>query len=185
MNEVTRVLNRSHSNGSRPSEALLPLIYEELRNLARARMSRELPQHTLQATALVHEAWLRLVGGESQSWANRAQFFVAASEAMRRILIDHARRRRAQRHGGGAEHLPIDEFEIAAAGNEDELLAVNESLESLASHDASKAELVKLKYFVGMTTEEAAEVMGLSVATARRHWEYARAWLYREMERSR
>ncbi|MBI1842575.1 MAG: sigma-70 family RNA polymerase sigma factor [Verrucomicrobia bacterium] len=185
MNEVTRILRRSEAEGTGAAEALLPLVYEELRNLARARMSRELPQHTLQATALVHEAWLRLVGGEAKSWANRAQFFAAASEAMRRILIDHARRRRAQRRGGGVAHERVDDFEIAASEPDDELLAVDAALDALARHDATKAELVKLKYFAGLSTEEAADVLNLSLATARRHWDYARAWLFREVARAR
>jgi len=184
MNEVTRILQRLESDGGNAAAELLPLVYEELRVLARARMARELPQHTLQATALVHEAWLRLAGNETQSWANRAQFFAAAAEAMRRILIDHARRRRAQRHGGDASHVPLDEFAIAAPGDDDELLAVHDALEKLAQHDPQKAELVKLKYFGGLTTEEAAGVLGLSEPTARRHWEYARAWLFREINRS-
>jgi len=185
MNEVTQILQRIESGGANAAADLLPLVYDELRVLARARMARELPQQTLQATALVHEAYLRLVGGEAQSWANRAQFFAAAAEAMRRILIDRARRRRAQRHGGDASFVPLDELAIAAPGDDDEILAVHEALEKLAQHDKEKAELVKLKYFAGLTTEEAAGVLGLAEPTARRHWEYARAWLFREIRRSR
>ena len=166
MNEVTQILQRLESGSPTAAAELLPLVYEELRRLARTRMARELPEHTLQATALVHEAYLRLVGNEAQTWANRAQFFSAAAEAMRRILIDHARRRRAQRHGGGAPHIELEDIE-------------------LMRHDAIKAELVKLKYFVGLTTEEAAGVLKLSVSTARRNWEYSRAWLFRETSRAR
>ncbi len=184
MNEVTQILQRIESGGPTAAAELLPLVYEELRTLARARMARELPEHTLQATALVHEAYLRLVGNEAQTWANRAQFFSAAAEAMRRILIDHARRRRAQRHGGDAPHLALEGIEIVAPGD-DELLAVHEALDQLMRHDAIKAELVKLKYFAGLTTEEAAGVLKLSVSTARRHWEYSRAWLFRETNRAR
>jgi RNA polymerase sigma factor (TIGR02999 family) len=163
---------------------LLPIVYEELRKLARTKMSNELPSHTLQATALVHEAYLRLVGNDRTAWANRAHFFSAAAEAMRRILIDHARRRRAVRHGGGKEHVPLEDLPIAAPADEDELLAVHDALEKLAVHDAQKAELVKLKYFAGLTTDEAAEVLGLSQPTAKRHWAYARAWLFREIKRA-
>jgi RNA polymerase sigma factor (TIGR02999 family) len=183
MNDITRILNNLPAGNPNAARELLPLVYEELRSLARARMSNELPNHTLQATALVHEAYLRIVGDDNSSWANRAHFFAAAAEAMRRILIDHARRRRAHRHGGGKDHVPLEDLSIAAPGDDDELLAVNDALEKLAAHDTQKAELVKLKYFAGLTTEEAAEVLGLSLPTAKRHWAYARAWLFREIQR--
>jgi RNA polymerase sigma factor (TIGR02999 family) len=182
MNDLTSILNNPAQDGNAAAD-LLPLVYEELRKLARAKMSNELPSHTLQATALVHEAYLRLGGDERQSWANRAQYFAAAAEAMRRILIDHARRRRAVRHGGGQERVPLEEISIAAPGSDDELLAVHDAVEKLAAHDTQKAELVKLKYFAGLTTEEAAAVLGLSEPTAKRHWAYARAWLFREIQR--
>jgi RNA polymerase sigma factor (TIGR02999 family) len=185
MNDITRILNSLPATDPRAAGELLPLVYEELRKLARARMTNELPNHTLQATALVHEAYLRLVGDEEPSWTNRAHFFGAAAEAMRRILIEHARRRRAVRHGGGQQRVDLDEVSIAAPGDDDELLAVHESLEKLALHDARKAELVKLKYFAGLTTEEAARVLGLSEPTAKRHWAYARAWLFREIRATR
>jgi RNA polymerase sigma factor (TIGR02999 family) len=184
MNDVTHILNSLPANDPNVAAELLPLVYEELRKLARAKMSQELPSHTLQATALVHEAYLRLVGNREQSWANRAHFFAAAAEAMRRILIDHARRRKALRHGGGKERVPLEELSIAAPGDDDELLAVHDALEKLVAHDAQKAELVKLKYFAGLTTEEAASVLGLSEPTAKRHWAYARAWLFREIRRA-
>jgi RNA polymerase sigma factor (TIGR02999 family) len=184
VNEITRILNRLPTTDPTAAAELLPIVYEELRKLARARMANELPSHTLQATALVHEAYLRLVGNDESSWANRAHFFAAAAEAMRRILIDHARRRRAVRHGGGQERLAIDEISIAAPADDDELLAVHDALEKLARHDPQKAELVKLKYFAGLTTDEAARVLGLSEPTAKRHWSYARAWLFREIRRS-
>lgn len=184
MNDITQILSRLETTDDKAAAELLPLVYEELRKLARAKMSNELPNHTLQATALVHEAYLRLVGGGPQSWANRAHFFAAAAEAMRRILIDRARRRRAQRHGGGKEHVPLEDLPIAAPADDEELLAVHEALEKLAGHDAQKAELVKLKYFAGLTTNEAAAVLGLSEPTAKRHWAYARAWLFREIRRA-
>ena len=184
MNEITRILNRLPAADANAAAELLPVVYEELRKLARAKMAHELPNHTLQATALVHEAYLRLAGNDREAWASRAHFFGAAAEAMRRILIDHARRRRALRHGGGKERVPIEEISIAAPADDDELLAVHDALEALAAHDSHKAELVKLKYFAGLTTEEAAEVLGLSVPTAKRHWAYARAWLFREIRRN-
>ena len=183
MNEITRILNNLPAADPKAAAELLPLVYEELRKLARAKMVNELPNHTLQATALVHEAYLRLAGNERDAWANRAHFFGAAAEAMRRILIDHARRRRALRHGGGKEPVPIEEISIAAPADDDELLAVHDALETLSAHDPQKAELVKLKYFAGLTTEDAAEVLGLSVPTAKRYWAYARAWLFREIRR--
>ncbi len=179
MSDVTRLLDAIQHGDPRASEALLPLVYAELRALARAKMAREQPGHTLQATALVHEAWLRL--GE-QSFQNRAHFFGAAAEAMRRILIERARRKLAAKHGANAEHLDADEIEIAApTEKDDELLAVHEALDALAAHDARKAELVKLRYFAGLTIEEAAEVLGISAPTAKRDWTYARAWLYRRI----
>lgn len=184
MNDVTRILNDLPADDPNAAAELLPLVYDELRKLARAKMSNELPNHTLQATALVHEAYLRLLGNQDQSWSNRAHFFGAAAEAMRRILIDHARRRQAQRHGGGKQRVPLEEISIAAPGTDDELLAVHDALEKLLAHDAQKAELVKLKYFAGLTTEQAAEVTGVSLPTAKRHWAYARAWLFREISRA-
>ena len=183
MNDLTQILNRD--DGSPASAELLPLVYEELRKLARTRMAGEAAGHTLQATALVHEAYLKLGGDERRSWANRAQYFAAAAEAMRRILIDHARKRRAVRHGGGQEPVPLEDISIAAPGDDEELLAVHDALEKLAAHDAEKAELVKLKYFAGLTTEEAAAVLGLSGPTAKRHWAFARAWLFREIGREK
>jgi RNA polymerase sigma factor (TIGR02999 family) len=159
---------------------LLVLVYSELRRLAAAKMAREAPGQTLQPTALVHEAWMRL-GGDGQRWENRAHFFGAAAEAMRRILIDRARRKLAARHGGGGEHVDLDEVEIAAPAKDDELLAVHEALDALATHDARKAELVKLRYFAGLSIDEAANVLGISIPTAKRDWAYARAWLFRKI----
>ncbi len=172
------------SGDSPAADRLLSLVYDELRKLAAQKMSRETPGQTLQATALVHEAWLRLGGDEQPAWQNRAHFFAAAAEAMRRILIDNARRKKALRHGGPAERVALDpdSLELAAGMDDDQLLALQEALERLAAHDAAKAELVKLRFFAGLTMEQAAEVFGFSVPTAKRHWAYARAWLYREMK---
>jgi RNA polymerase sigma factor (TIGR02999 family) len=162
---------------------LLPLVYEELRRLAQWRMSQEPPGQTLQATALVHEAWLRLVGDGNDNWEGRRHFFAAAAEAMRRILIDNARRKQAVRHGGGLRRTELDDLQLAAGAPDDELLAVDEALETFSKQDPRKAELVKLRYFVGLTLEEAANTLGLSERTAKRDWAYARAWLYREITR--
>jgi RNA polymerase sigma factor (TIGR02999 family) len=184
VHEITVILNRAAKGDSSAAEQLLPLVYDELRKLAAARMSRESSGHTLQATALVHEAWIRLGADSQPAWENRAHFFAAAAEAMRRILIDGARRRQAERHGGGMKRLDVDDsaLEISAPGGmDDELLAVNEALGGLAGHDARKAELVKLRYFGGFTLEEAADALGISVPTAKRDWTYARAWLFKEI----
>lgn len=184
MDDLTQLLNRVTSAGSPVgAEELLPLVYQELRRVAAQKMSREAPGHTLQATALVHEAWLR-VGSESQSWENRAHFFGAAAEAMRRILIDRVRSKRSARHGGGHEHVDFADVEIMAEVTGDELLAVHEALDKFAALQPEKAELVKLRYFVGLTLEEAADVLGISHPAAKRAWTYARAWLFREIGRA-
>ena len=185
MIDVTRLLEAIQLGDPKAAEELLPLVYEELRKLAAHRMSHEAAGHTLQPTALVHEAWLRLGGGAGAQFENRAHFFGAAAEAMRRILIDRARRKRAQRHGGGQEHVDVHEMEIAAPQPDDEMLAVNDALEKFAREEPLKAELVKLRYFVGLTIEETAQVLDLSPATAKRHWVFARAWLYAEVQRAR
>lgn len=171
--------------GPLAAEELLPLVYDELRRLAAHKMAGEAAGQTLQPTALVHEAWLRLAGSQEQSWNSRAHFFGAAAEAMRRILVEKGRRKRAARHGGGQVKLDIHEIEIAAPAQDDELLAVNDALEKLAARDAKKAELVKLRYFGGLTTEEAAQLLGISVPTADRWWNFSRAWLFEELERDR
>ena len=160
-------------------------MYDELRQLAASKLAREAPGQTLQPTALVHEAWLRLARGDAHTWQGRMHFFATAAEAMRHILIDRARYKRAVRHGGGQQRVGLDNLDIAAPAEDDELLAVHEALDRLAAVDPQKAELVKLKYFVGLTTQQAAEVLGLSEPTAKRHWAYARAWLYREIRRNR
>jgi len=184
MNDFTQVLERAQGGDPQAAAELLPLVYGELRRLAAAKMAREAPGHTLQPTALVHEAWLRLVGDEGHAkFQNRAHFFAAAAEAMRRILIENARRKRAARHGGGQARLDVNELEIAAAAKDDELMAVSDALEKFAVRNKEKAELIKLRYFVGLTTEEAAEVLGISVPTADRWWNFSRAWLFEEIER--
>jgi RNA polymerase sigma factor (TIGR02999 family) len=183
VSDVTQILEAIQRGDTKAADDLLPLVYDELRRVAAGKMAHEAPGHTLQPTALVHEAWLRLAGGNYKpNWQNRAHFFGAAAEAMRRILIDNARRKRAIRHGGGQHRVNFDDVDIAAAIEDDQLLAVHEALDKLAALDKTKAELVKLRYFVGMTIEEAAEVLGVSEPTAKRYWAYARAWLYREIQ---
>jgi RNA polymerase sigma factor (TIGR02999 family) len=185
MNDVTRILNAIDHGDRHASEELLPLVYEQLRELAARKMAQETPGQTLQPTALVHEAWLRLVGGQNIQWEGRAHFFGAAAEAMRRILINNARRKRAVRHGGGQQRVDIEAIEIATAVKDDEMLAVDEALERLSQQDRPKAELVKLIYFVGLTIPEAASILGISEPTAKRHWAYARAWLLESIEQAR
>jgi RNA polymerase sigma factor (TIGR02999 family) len=181
MSDVTRILSAIEGGDSKAADQLLPLVYQELRTLAACKMAHEAPGQTLEPTALVHEAWLRLTGDPHQQWEGRGHFFAAAAEAMRRILIDIARRKRAVRHGGGQARLDIEELQLAAVTKDDELLAVNEALERFAAVDAEKAELVKLRYFVGLTIPQAAKVLGISEPTAKRQWAYARAWLHREI----
>jgi len=183
MSDITQVLNAASEEGSAPAEALLPLVYEELRKLAANRMSHEAAGHTLQPTALVHEAWLRLVRAEDQTFANRAQFFAAAAEAMRRILIDHARRKSAGRHGGGMKRVDLQQIDLPAKADDDTLLGVNESLDALAREDPKTAELVKLRFFGGFSVEEAAQALGITDRTARRYWRFARAWLLDALSR--
>jgi RNA polymerase sigma factor (TIGR02999 family) len=183
---VTQVLQAVGAGEEHAAEKLLPLVYEELRKLAAHRMANEAAGHTLQPTALVHEAWLRLVDRTNPSFESRAHFFAAAAEAMRRILIDKARRKRALRHGGDQQHVDMEgALEVAAPGDDDQLLAVNEALDNLARRSQPEAELVKLRYFVGLTLEEAAEVLGISARTADNYWAHARAWLYREIKAQR
>ena len=188
MNEVTRILSAIEQGDPHAAEQLLPVVYEELRQLAAQKLAQEPPGQTLQATALVHEAYIRLVaspgrksGEEPQHWDSRGHFFAAAAEAMRRILIDSARRRRSQRRGGQAERRPLEGLEAAAPVSDEELLAVDEALERLRQVDPPKAELVKLRYFGGLTIPEAAQALGISIATSNRYWAYARAWLHEEL----
>ncbi len=184
MNEFTRILEAIQHGNTRAAEDLLPLVYEELRRIAGHKMAGEAPGHTLQATALVHEAWLRLTGPNEQNWENRAHFFSAAAEAMRRILVEHARRRRSIKRGGGAHKTELDESSLILAAPPDELLAVHEALNNLAQQDPQAAELVKLRYFVGMTMEEAASAMDIPKRTAESVWTYARVWLSREIRKA-
>jgi RNA polymerase sigma factor (TIGR02999 family) len=179
--DVTVILQRIERGEEQAADRLLPLVYEQLRHLAAARMARESPGHTLQPTALVHEAWLRLGGEQQPDWKNRAQFFAAAAQAMRRILIDHARHRLTERQGGRHEHVNVDDLEIAGGRDEVRVLKVDEALEKFAVDEPEKAELVKLRYFVGLTLEEAAAALDIAEPTARRWWAYARAWLLKEM----
>jgi len=181
MSDVTRLLTDLESGREHSADELLAVVYEELRRMAAHRMAGEAAGHTLQPTALVHEAWISLVATPAQSWQNRAHFFGAAAEAMRRILIASARRKLTQRRGLRAEHLDVDEIEIASPGPDDQLLALNDALERFAALEPKQAELVKLRYFVGLKIEEAAEVLGISEATAKRWWTFARAWLFQEI----
>ena len=183
MSDVTRILEAAQQGDPSAADQLLPLVYEELRRLAAHKMANEAAGQTLQPTALVHEAWLRLVGNENQKWDGRAHFFAAAAEAMRRILIDRARRKRAIRHGGDQQRVDIQEVDVASAADDDQVLAVSEALDKLAVEHKVEAELVKLRYFVGMTNEEAAEVLGISPRSAKYYWTHARAWLYGEIRR--
>jgi RNA polymerase sigma factor (TIGR02999 family) len=177
VNDVTRILDRVQQGDPKAAEELLPLVYSELRRLAAHRLSCERYQQTLQPTALVHEAWLKLSGDKNREWNGRQHFFAAAAEAMRRILVDRARRRLAAKRGAGNACLDADELEIPAPAPDDQLLEVHEALEKFAQRDRRKAELVKLRYFVGMSFEEAAEVLGIAVPTAKEWWAYSRAWL--------
>jgi RNA polymerase sigma factor (TIGR02999 family) len=185
MNEVTRVLSAIERGEPRAAEELLPLVYEELRRLAARRLSREKPGQTLQATALVNEAYMRLVGGDGgKDWDGRGHFFAAAAEAMRRIVIDNARRKRSEKRGGGFRRQAIDEVEVevVAAPADLDVLALDEALTRLAAEAPDTAELVKLRYFAGLSIDAAAAALGISPATAKRRWAFARAWLFRAIE---
>ena len=182
MSDVTRILSAIEQGDPRAAEQLLPLVYGELRKLAARKLSQEKPGQTLEATALVHEAYLRLVDADkAQYWNSRGHFFAAAAEAMRRILVEQARRKGRLKRGGNKERLDLDDVEIAFEGPADDMLALDEALARLAQKHPEKAELVKLRYFAGLTVDEAAKVLGVSTSTVDRHWTYARAWLYREL----
>jgi RNA polymerase sigma factor (TIGR02999 family) len=184
VNEVTRILNAVEQGDPQAAEKLLPLVYDELRRLARQRMAQENPGLTLEATALVHEAYLRLVDEEkAQQWDSRGHFFAAAAEAMRRILIDQARRKQSQRHGGGWKREDVEHVEIAAPQPAADILALDEALERFEQVDGLKARLVKLRYFAGLTIPQAAEALGISANTADRWWSYSRAWLHAELKK--
>ena len=187
MNDVTRILSAIEQGDPHAAEQLLPLVYDELRKLAAQKLAQEKPGQTLQATALVHEAYLRLVQSpqreQGQSWNTRGHFFAAAAEAMRRILIDNARRKARAKHGGDRRRIDLDEA-LAVAGPQEDLLALDEALASLAQQEPAKAELVKLRYFAGLSLEEAAACLGISQATAKRYWAVARAWLFAALSES-
>ena len=188
MKDVTRILSAIEQGDPSAAEQLLPLVYDELRRLAARRLAGEGQGHTLQPTALVHEAYLKLVGpNPQQPWNGRVHFFAAAAEAMRRILIDHVRRKHRTRRGGGMKRVELEDMDdielIAESGDEEELLALDGALAKLAAADPRRAELVKLRYFAGLTLQQTAELLGISRATADRHWAFARAWLYDAMTR--
>jgi RNA polymerase sigma factor (TIGR02999 family) len=181
MDDVTQLLGKIEDGDRQAADRLLALVYQELRKLAAQKMRHESPGQTLAPTALVHEAYLRLASGDPQHWNSRGHFFAAAAEAMRRILIENARRKQALRRGGDRQKLSLDAVEPAAPETSQDLLALNDALEKLEQKDARKAQLVKLRYFAGLTMEEAAATLGVSVATAHRDWNYARAWLHQEI----
>lgn len=182
MSEVTRILNAMQSGQTQAAADLLPLVYEELRRLAAARLALESSGHTLQPTALVHEAWLRLAGtSQPPHFANHAHFFAAAAEAMRRILIDSARRKEAKKRGASLKQVNLEDLDLAAKADDTALLRIDDALEKLAMEDPPSADLVKLRFFGGLTNDEAAAVLGISARTAKRYWTFARAWLYDEM----
>jgi RNA polymerase sigma factor (TIGR02999 family) len=179
MTEVTRILSAIEQGDPRAAEQLLPLVYDELRKLAAQRLAQERPGQTLQATALVHEAYLRLVDvDEAQDWDSRGHFFAAAAEAMRRILVDQARRKRRPKHGGDRRRIDLDDALSIFPEAKDDVLALDEALERLAREEPNKADLVKLHFFAGLSLEQAGAMLGISERTAKRHWAYARAWLY-------
>jgi RNA polymerase sigma factor (TIGR02999 family) len=179
MSEVTRLIDAAAAGHPAAAAQLLPLVYAELRKLADARLAAERPGHTLQATALVHEAFLRLVGPDpTQPWNGRGHFFAAAAEAMRRILVESARRKRRVKHGGVLRRVELEDHGAVPDGRSDEILAIDKALDGLAREDAAKADLVKLRYFAGLTLTDAAACQGISLATAKRRWAIARAWLF-------
>jgi RNA polymerase sigma factor (TIGR02999 family) len=184
MNDATLLLTAMDQGDPTAAEKLLELVYGELRRLAASKMARETPGQTLQPTALVHEAWLRLVASNNPKFENRAHFFSAAAEAMRRILIDRARRKLRIRHGGSLERVDLDEQEIATPGDDEQLVAVHEALDRLAKSHPAQAEVVKLRYFVGMTNEETAQALDVSVATIKNYWTFARTWIFNEIKSS-
>jgi RNA polymerase sigma factor (TIGR02999 family) len=185
MSQVTQILQAVEQGDAKAANELLPLVYQELRRLAAYKMSQEASGHTLQPTALVHEAWLRLVGDEAAKFQNRAHFFGAAAEAMRRILVESARRKKRLKHGGQLERVDVDAVVLPLPMPDDELLALDEALDRLATVDSRAAEVVKLCFFVGLTQEQAGKELGISLATAERLWSFARAWLFQEMQKTR
>ncbi len=183
--QLTRILGAIGAGEAQAAQELLPLVYDELRHIAAAKMAREAPGQTLQPTALVHEAWLRLGADAQPAWQNRAHFFAAAAEAMRRILVDRARSKGSLRHGGGCRHVDIEHVTVAYEDADDTVFAVHEALDKLAAHHPRKAEIVKLRYFIGMTHQEVADALGIAEPTVRQDWAYARSWLYAELKLTR
>jgi len=183
MSDVTRILTAIEQGDAKAVDQLLPLVYEELRRLAAQKMSQELPGQTLQATALVHEAYIRLVGAENQKWSSRGHFFAAAAEAMRRILIENARRKQRRKHGGGHQRVDLDDADVTIEESSTDIIALDEALAKLAEEDPIKADLVKLRYFAGLTIKQTAKILEISRATAERYWSYARAWLFHEINK--
>ena len=184
MSDVTRILSAIEQGDSRAADELLPLVYDELRRLAAQKLAHESPGQTLQATALVHEVFVRLVGsGVQTGWNGRGHFFAAAAEAMRRILVENARRKRRLRHGGGRQRLDLEQLDLMDESVSENLLALDEALEKLAAEQEAAAKVVKLRYFAGLTIQQTAEALGISVRTANRHWAFARAWLYQEISK--
>ncbi len=184
MSDVTRILSAIERGEPTAANELLPVVYEELRRLAAYKMAQERPGQTLQPTALVHEAWLRLIGSSEQHWNSRGHFFAAAAEAMRRILVENARRKQRMKHGGEMKRIGLTTLDLAITSQDEHLLAVDEALEKLADHDPVGAQLIKLRFFAGLPNIEAARLMGIPERTAKRTWAYARAWLYEELKRT-
>ncbi len=183
MSDVTRILNAIDQGDKKASEELLPLVYEGLRMLAAQKLYQEKPGQTLQATALVHEAYIRLLGNESVNWDNRGHFFSAAAEAMRRILVDHARRKKSLKRGGNRNRVVLDDLSLSITGPSDDILALSEALDRLSAQDPAAADLVKLHYFSGLTLDQVSQLKGMARRTAAKHLAYARAWLHREINR--
>lgn len=183
MCDATVIIRAIDAGDAQAAEQLLALVYYELRKLAAQKLAHEAPGQTLQPTALVHDAWLKLVGAEDRKFNNRGHFFAAAAEAMRRILIDRARRRLTQRHGGGYERVELEESQIIAPDTDEQLIAIDEALGQLAQEHPVQAQVVKLRYFVGMTNEETAQLLDLSVSTVKNYWAFARAWLFNEIKK--
>jgi RNA polymerase sigma factor (TIGR02999 family) len=184
MTDVTRILNAIEQGDAKAADELLPLVYEELRLLAAQKLSQEKPGQTLEGTALVHEAYIRLVGTEEKSWDSRGHFFTAAAEAMRRILIENARRKQRLRHGGDRQKVSIDDADLSVVESPDDLIALDEALDKLSERDKVKADLVKLRFFAGLTGKQAATLLGISHNTADRYWAYARSWLHLEITKA-
>jgi RNA polymerase sigma factor (TIGR02999 family) len=183
--QVTQILDGVGAGDAQAAEELLPLVYDELRKLAVARMANEAPGQTLQPTALVHEAWLRLIGNEPRRWDGRGHFFGAAAEAMRRILVENARRKQRVRHGGGQQRVGLEEAEVSAQPEDDKVLEVDEALDELAQEDPLQAQVVKLRFFAGLTNEEVAAVLGVSAKTVQRYWTHAKVRLYQSIQSRR